>query len=356
MSAQVDSMFSVRLKPWHDPQGKFVIDEYPGDWNEARKLAGLEWEPIEAPVYHQSGTELQEVPVFEPYGMSEDAEPLYKRTGTRFVESPIYDTNPDNKHVIRSDNGKILSVVSDGYTLINHAEMGEIVEAVLAQPNVQWETAGSLDEGRATWCLVSLDEPIELPGDTTVTCPFLGITNRHDGKGSCALRATAIRIVCFNTFRAAELEGERTGATYSFRHSKKWRDRIEDARQAVHGARQEMVQYKAMATELLGQPINAGQRELFVTTFIPAPPEGLVTERVMSNIEAARAQLRGLFDSPTTAGIQDTAYGLLQAGVEYLDHVRTARTWETKMNRTLIRPEPLKSKTLGLIREIVKAG
>ena len=42
--------------------------------------------------------------------------------------------------------------------------MGEIVEAVLAQPNVKWETAGVLDGGRSVWCLALLDEPITLPG------------------------------------------------------------------------------------------------------------------------------------------------------------------------------------------------
>ena len=46
------------------------------------------------------------------------------------------------------------------------------------------------------------------------------------------------------------------------------------------------------------------------------------------------------------------AYGLMQAAGEYLDHVRTARSWETRLNRTLIRPEPLKHRALSLIREL----
>ena len=134
--------------------------------------------------------------------------------------------------------------------------MGEIVEAVLAQPNVKWETAGVLDGGRAVWCLALLDEPVELPGDDSPTLPYLAITNRHDGTAACALRATAVRIVCANTFRAAELEGERTGATFSFIHKSSWRNRIEEARQAVTGARTEMRRYTELAHELLGIPIT----------------------------------------------------------------------------------------------------
>jgi phage/plasmid-like protein (TIGR03299 family) len=230
--------------------------------------------------------------------------------------------------------------------------MGEIVEAVLAQPNVQWETAGVLDGGRAVWCLALLDEPVEFPGDDSATLPYLAITNRHDGTAACALRATAVRIVCANTFRAAELEGERTGATFSFIHKSSWRSRIEEARQAVTGARTEIRRYTELAHQLLGIPITPQQRELFVTEFIPLPPAGLITDRVARNVEEARQALRLIFESKTTEQVAGTAYGLMQAAGEYLDHVRTARSWETRLNRTLIRPEPLKHRALSLIREL----
>src|SRR5215471_1058024 len=234
--------------------------------------------------------------------------------------------------------------------------MGEIVEAVLAQPNVKWETAGVLDEGRAVWCLALLDEPVPLAGDDSPTLPYLAITNRHDGTAACALRATAVRIVCANTFRAAELEGERTGATFSFIHRSSWRSRIEEARKAVTGARAEMHRYAELAQELLGITIAPRQRELFVPEFIPMPPQGLVTDRVARNVDEARQALRMIFESATTEQVAHTAYGLVQAAGEYLDHVRTARSWETRLNRTLIRPEPLKHRALSLVREITTSA
>jgi len=206
------------------------------------------------------------------------------------------------------------------------------------------------------WCLALLDEPVELPGDDSPTMPYLAITNRHDGTGSCALRATAVRIVCANTFRAAELEGERTGATFSFTHRAGWRDRIEEARQAVTGARQEMADYAELATGLMGIRVTAAQEELFVTQFIPMPPETLITDRVARNVEEARKAVRGILAGPTTQGLDGTAYKLVQAGVEYLDYVRKARSWETRLNRTLMRPEPMKARTLTLVREIAAAG
>jgi hypothetical protein len=120
----------------------------------------------------------------------------------------------------------------------------------------------------------------------------------------------------------------------------------------VTGARREMRRYQELAHELLGVRVTPRQRELFVTEFIPMPPEGLVTDRVARNVEEARKALRLLFESQTTEQLAGTAYGLVQAAGEYLDHVRTARSWETKLNRTLIRPEPLKHRALALVREI----
>jgi phage/plasmid-like protein (TIGR03299 family) len=346
-------MFSVRIAPWH--REGIILPDYPGTWNEARVLAGLDWEPVEEPVYRKLGTRKIEVPQLELYGTDEIGEPLYKVASYETQEVDVTETNPSDKHIVRSDNGKILSVVSNGYTLIDHASMGEIIEAVLGQTNVKWETAGSLNGGNAVWVLVKLDEPIELPGDNSLTYPYLAITNRHDGTGACALRTTAVRIVCQNTFNMAEMEGQRHGATYAFRHSTKWRDRIVEAREAVTGARKEMAAWKDLATKLLGVPVTAGQRELFVTAFIPEPPQGLATERVLGNIHAAQNMLRGLFLSETNEPIIHTAYGLVQAAGEYLDHVRTARTWETRLGRNLMKPEPLKRKAMKLALEVAAA-
>jgi phage/plasmid-like protein (TIGR03299 family) len=327
MPANVESMFSVRQMPWH--REGTILDDYPGSWAEARKLAGLDWDPIATQVYALVDIDMDGKPAYEPID--------------------------GWKCIARSDDGTVLSLNRNTYTLIDHGEMGEIVEAVLTQPNVKWETAGVLDGGRSVWCLALLDEPIALPGDDSPTLPYLAITNRHDGTAACALRATAVRIVCANTFRAAELEGERTGATFSFIHKSSWRNRIEEARQAVTGARKEMRRYSELAAELLNIPITPRQRELFITEFIPMPPQGLVTDRVARNVDEARNALRLLFQSPTNEQIAATAYGLVQASGEYLDHVRTARSWETRLNRTLIRPEPLKHRALSLIREITTA-
>jgi phage/plasmid-like protein (TIGR03299 family) len=278
---------------------------------------------------------------------------VYELRGIDDNGQPLYQPIDGWQRIARSDTSATLWINRETYTVIDHREMGEIVEAVLEQPNVSWETTGVLEEGRSVWCLALLDEPIQLPGDHSITLPYLAITNRHGQPGGCTLRATAVRIVCANTFRAAELEGDRTGTTFSFIHKPGWRNRVTQAREAVTGARQEMRAYEQLATELLGIPVSTRQRELFIGEFIPMPPAGLVTDRVSRNVEEAREAVRSILTSETTAPVAHTAYGLVQAAGEYLDHVRRSRTWETKLNRTLIKPEPLKAQALKLAREVV---
>jgi phage/plasmid-like protein (TIGR03299 family) len=357
MSHLVENMFSVREMPWMGLiPGVTVLPEYPGSWAQARVHAGLEWEPVEDDVYRKTGTKRFEVPQLEPWGMDgEDV--LYKVPTVEVVEVPEIEQNTGHKHIVRSDTGAILAVNSKGYTIIDNTEMGRILEAVLGtSTNIKYETAGCLDGGKMVWALAMLDEPIELPGESSPTFPYLAMTNRHDGTGACTLRATAVRIVCANTFNAAEAEGERTGTTFSFQHSKNWKERIEDAKAAVTGARTQMQQYVELATDLLATPFTQVQRERFITAFIPTPPAGAVTDRVMANTVESQNRLRQLFFSKTTIEVADTAYGALQAGVEYLDHLRGARSIESRFRRTMISPEPGKRRALKLIREIVAAG
>src|SRR5215510_12025626 len=104
MPANVESMFSVRQMPWHC-EGD-IVQDYPGSWADARRLAGLDWDPVPDGVYLARW-----------------------HTGL----SPVYEPVEGWNAICRSDTGAVLSVNKDSYTLRGHGEMGEIVEPLLAQ-------------------------------------------------------------------------------------------------------------------------------------------------------------------------------------------------------------------------------
>jgi len=81
-----------------------------------------------------------------------------------------------------------------------------------------------------------------------------------------------------------------------------------------------------LSSELATIPVTVPQRELFVTQCLPMPPQALVSERVVRNVEHGQAVVRNPFQEPTIPEPHKlTAYGLRLAGVEYVDHLRGYR-------------------------------
>jgi len=328
-AGDIQSMFSVRQNAWHDPTGRFTRDRYPGSIAEARQSAGHAWEPLEAEPFERLKVE---DPATFTYG---DPDVVVELPDGRYVFRPI----AGEKRILRSDTGKHLRTVPSTYELIGNGIMYEVIEAVCDEPNIRFETGGVIDEGRMVWALARLDEPWSAPGDPSVTYPYVAFLNRHDRGASAKTVNTTVRIVCQNTYGAADAEGHATGREYTFRHTKHVLDRIEEAKQALRGLRGDTAAWQELATQLALMPVTPGQRELFVTQFVPMPPESVISDRVVANVDEARAQIRAILDGVTCEGIAFTAYGLVQAAGEYLDHVRRYRTRATYLQRTLPRPK-----------------
>lgn len=342
MPAYFDTGFCVRQPSWHGQET--LLDDYPADWTAARREAGLLWEPRIVPIYR--GTE------WAPIG-----------EGQSLTLAPTAFEAIDNQRLVeRDDTGAPLGVVSDQFSLITHAEMGEVVEAVLGQTNVKYETAGSVKGGETVWVLVRLDEPYTTPGDIgpdgepVQTYPFLAMLNSHNGAGAMKLVLTQVRVVCWNTIQAADADGNHHGRQFSFRHVGKPMERIEDAKIALMGLRKDAARWTEIAAELLGAPADDAFVSMFLSEFIPEPPADVVSDRVRGNIATARSAYRSLLASPTNEHLAGTALGVFNASIEYLDWARDYRSVETRINRTILRAEPMKAKSLATIRSLVGAS
>jgi phage/plasmid-like protein (TIGR03299 family) len=354
MPAYFDCGFSVREPMWHG-QGN-VLEAYPENWDDARLAAGLMWEPTEVPLFVKAGGI---IPVGGVDHGRDYEDPTIDEVETEDMGDGYLKLS-SFKAIARDDTGEVLSVPTGGYSVISHALMGEILDAVLdADGAVKFETAGSCRGGRQVWAVAYLDEPFTIPGDDTETFPFLAMLNSHDGSAACKVTYTNTRVVCWNTFQMASAEGDKSGAQYVFRHQGNATERIVAAKEALAGLRSEAAAYREFATELAATPIDAHAVKTFTEAFIVHPAEHgeFVSDRVDSNIKAARASFSKLYnESMTTETIRGTAYGLLQASTEYLDHVRVARSRDTYMGRTLLRSEPMKMRAVSLVREVAGIG
>lgn len=344
MPAYFDTGFSVREPMWHG-EG-LVLDEYPTDWNDAREKAGLMWEPRAVPGYKR--LTVAEADVQETDVLLVAIEPV--QPGMVAIMRP----STRAKFIERDDTEAELGTVGVDFELVMHAEMGEIIEAILgADSNVRFETAGSCKGGAQVWALAYLDESYQVVKDDSQTFPFLALLNAHDGSGAVKLVKTQVRVVCWNTYRAAEMEGERTGRQFTFRHTASVHDRLDEAKQALSGLREDAVEWQTMAADLFGAKADEVAFNHFMADFIPEPPADVISERVRSNIDKARAVFKSLYmDSPTNVAHHGTALGLVETAVEYLDHVRGFQSRDTYLGRTLLRPEPLKAKAVTLARQV----
>lgn len=338
MADYFDTGFCVRERSWHGKE--LLLDKHPETWDEARMAAGLMWEPR--------------------------LDPLYKKVTSRDSEGVLteqYVESSTAQLVVRDDTNAELGNVSGTFELITHAQMGLIIEDFLGQPNVKFDTAGSVRGGAQVYATIMLDEPYTIKGDKdgygdeVLTVPYFVLLNAHNGMGACKGLYTQVRVVCANTFQAADMDGDRTGAQFSIRHTSGSGQRVEEAREIVKGAQVEALRWKALAEELALITVTTQQEADFINEFIPSPPEGVISDRVKLNIERDRAMFTHLYrESAANCEMTGTGLGLVNTAVEYLDHVRGFRNQETLVGRQLLRAEPLKAKAVRLVRELTSAG
>lgn len=117
MAAAVETMFSVRVKPWHGIGT--IVEECPNSM-EAIQLAGLDWKVEQRNVYTDNG-----IPI------------------------PGYRVN------IRDSDQGILGVVSDRYQVVQNEDAFAFTDELVGE-GVRYETAGSLQNGKRTFILARL--------------------------------------------------------------------------------------------------------------------------------------------------------------------------------------------------------
>jgi phage/plasmid-like protein (TIGR03299 family) len=330
---ELDQMYSVRLAPWHMGMGTNVVmlDTAPDSRPERMACAGHDFIVEQFPIYRDSRI-----------GFTGDGEQYTHIDGWNMLA--------------RDDTGDVLHVAKDTYQIVQNDVGHEIFEALSDGASLDDGTGGTVKNGALCYLSARVDEEYKVNGDNSVICPYIVVTWTHDGTGAFQSRATSVRPVCWNTISAGEMQAKSTGRNFTFRHTKNILERIEDAKLVIAGARQDTLKFIELGNELAAIAINNQVREQFIEWFIPMPESKFViSDRVIDNILDARVNLRNIFNSPTIPDEHRyTAYGLMQAGIEYLDHIRTYRNHSTYLGRTLLRDEPMKKKLVPMIRELVK--
>ena len=308
MAANVETMFSVREKPWHG-LGKIVM-EAPTS-KDALRLAGLDWNVVQEPIY----TEFNEV-----------------------VER--YKAN------VRDSDRKVLGVVSDRYKVVQNADAFSFTDELLGK-GVRYETAGSLQEGKKVWLLARLPREYIIGGERI--SPYLVFSNTHDGSGSVKVAVTPVRVVCNNTLNLALDTASRS---FSMVHTGNIQDKIQEAKDTLFMAESYMDCLGAEFEQLRRQKMTDAQVKEFMELLLPIEKDS--TQIQSKNILRLREDLkRRYYDAPDLQKVGNNAYRFINAVSDFATHAkplrRTANYNENLFART-IDGNPLIDKAYQLLK------
>lgn len=297
MAHEIESMFSVREKPWHYSMTSDVtkiIQEAPTS-EEALIAAGLNWDVNSEPIYQEGN-----------------------------ILIPGWKLNK------RSTDGAQLGVVTDKYAIVQNKDAFAFTDSLLGE-GCRYETAGSLRGGRTVWLLAKMPET-KVVGD--VVDPYICFTNSHDGSGAVRCIMTPIRVVCNNTLNAA-LSGFRRG--WSTRHIGDISSKLAEAKSTLELANGYMKSLDEVGDVLANTFVDEEQVHEFVDKLFAVPEDA--SDRTRTNSDIAKSQFISCYFAPDIEKFRNTAWGVFNAAADFGTHAkpmrRTAKSDETRWSNIM---------------------
>lgn len=316
-------MAYVGEKPWHKLGAEVTKGASLETW---QREAGMDWEALEAPV--------------------------------QFSHGGITHNMPEKKVIFRGDNGMPLSVMGEGYNIVQPREVLEFFRDLTEQGGWHIHTAGTLNEGRKLWVMASNGERGDVVRGDHVIMNLLLATSL-DGTAKTTGAFVNERVVCANTLRVAL--NERGNLRHSISHRSMFdaaaiKETLglatdtfgafmkqartlaekpvtpEEARLILKGlfekpsthAAQPLPVDKAEVTPLQGASGDFARLMLQMKGGAPAPKDHRNVAKVLDLFNGAG---RGA----QHAGVAGTAWGLLNAVTEFVDH-QAARNDNTRFD------------------------
>ena len=276
MSANVETMFSVREKPWHGLGT--IVQEAPTS-KDALSLAGLDWTVRQEPV-------------------------IYKEQDSGYFMN------------IRSTDDKVLGVVGGRYKPVQNVDAFDFVDGLIGE-GVTYETAGSLNTGKRIWLLAKMPD-VKILDD--VVEPYMCLTNSHDGFGSLKVCMTPVRVVCQNTLNLA-LDGAKR--TWNVRHTGSIDNKMAAARQTLGLSTAYMQSLAKEAEELY--KIKIAPKDFVDLSERMFPITGDMTARKEESQILLREQLKTAWEMDDLGNIKGTGWGFMNAVADMSTHKSPAR-------------------------------
>jgi phage/plasmid-like protein (TIGR03299 family) len=234
--------------------------------------------------------------------------------------------------LVRDRDRKVLGFATSRYAVIQHRQLGELLDALVGAGKATWETCGVLNDGQRVFYSVRLQTRIEaLPGDETEL--FCVATTSHDGTATANLLLSGVRVVCQNTLSLA-LSNNVDAVTV--RHTGRAVDALDRAREVVLAIGERVEQMDAAMDMLTRIVLNEQQTQRFLDLVHPVPvlPSAEAFRRYGEDkqkrllyeqdramrVQARIRELHETGEGHDIKGVHGTGYGWLNAVTHFATH------------------------------------
>ena len=289
---------------------------------DAMKLAGLMWEVEQHPLQTIVSQEKMD------------------RSGNPTIETEIVPV-PNMVANVRSDNRKVLGVVSTWYKPVQNFEAFNFVDGLVADGSIRYEAAGSLKGGRTVWLLARMPgDLVVAPGDTTQR--YILFVNGHDGLRAVRVMPTSVRVVCQNTLNLA-LNQNNAERSLIIPHMGDIHGKLDAARTVLGLVSGQFTQFATHATKMAFTGITHDEQARYIYDSFPDDDDPDADNTQRENVRREIAKL--LDDGPQAIpSIRGSVWATFNAVTQYIDHQarRTGRSAdekaENRMNSILMGP------------------
>lgn len=324
MSDQVESMFSVKLTPWHGKGA--VLQEHPTS-AQAIKAAGLDWPVEQRHVYWGKPQGDVIMPIQVP-----------NRKALVRVKYPDPALCDDTQIGVPEED--LLSIVSDAYKPLQNTEAFAFFDPLVQSGDLVYETAGSLFGGRKIWVLARyLRKQIKIMGNDEVR-PYVLLVNGHDGVTGIMVQPTPVRVVCNNTLMASQS----CGMQINFKHVGDVAAEIEKAKEVLESMRTSFDEMELVWSNMAETHVTPTEVDWLIHS-VCCPKEwqnqvtdqpdeneietqGEITPRKITRVQAMEKRILELMivGQGASAETKGTVWGVYNAMIEFADYYMGARS------------------------------
>jgi phage/plasmid-like protein (TIGR03299 family) len=236
----------------------------------------------------------------------------------------------DQKVLYRSDTRTALSVVGSRYQIVQPRDVLEFYRDLTELSGFELETAGVLKGGRKFWALARTGQQAILKGSDTVN-GYLLLATSCDGTLATTATPTTVRVVCNNTLTIAV-----NGASSAIKVPHHTRFDAQQVKRQLGIAVTHWDGFMVRMRTLAECKVKSHEAmNYFLKVLCQPTDESGGQDNPLTN-ERALKKVQALYDGQgrgaELASAKGTAWGLLNAVTEFVDHERRARSQEYRLD------------------------